>query len=149
PQNCPGTAFCNPDTLANSPSISDGNDVDGNILTMNSNKTLMVTGRDGNIYNRNDLSKIASLSTITGEPYFQFAFDSQNNIYATVQGKKLVHKFKANTFELIETIETKLYPLYPLITSNGLYVLGGYSPVSYWGPYENFSFNSKCAIETF
>ncbi len=149
PQNCPGTAFCNPDILANSPSISDGNDVDGNILTMNSNKTLMVTGRDGNIYNRNDLSKIASLSTITGEPYFQFAFDSQNNIYATVQGKKLVHKFKANTFELIETIETKLYPLYPLITSNGLYVLGGYSPVSYWGPYENFSFNSKCAIETF
>ncbi|HET8803434.1 MAG TPA: hypothetical protein VFM72_02560 [Aequorivita sp.] len=149
PQNCPGTSFCNPETLATSPSVSDGNDVDGNILTINKNQTLIITGRDGNIYNMNDLSKIASLSTITGEPYFQFAFDGQNNVYATVQGKKLVHKFKADTYELIETIETKLYPLYPLLTGNGLYVLGAYSPVSYWGPYENFSFNSKCAIEIF
>ncbi|MDN3724256.1 hypothetical protein QRD02_07665 [Aequorivita sp. SDUM287046] len=149
PQNCPGTSFCDPVNLAYTDGALDGNDVDANILAINSSQTQLVTGRDGNIFRMSDLSKLASLSTIAGEPYFQFAYDSQNNIYATVQGKKLIHKFKANTFELLETIETKLYPLYPLITSNGLYVIGGYSPVSYWGPYENFSFNVECAIEIF
>jgi hypothetical protein len=40
---------------------------------------------------------------------------------------------------------------FAIVTSNGLKVIGGYEPMSYWS-FEygyNFNFNSKCAIEIF
>ena len=90
------------------------------------------------------------LSDITGKKYFQFVFDNDNNIYATVQNEKKIHKFNSS-YELIEVIDTKLYPLFPMLTSNGLKVIGGYEPVTYYsfGYGYSFNFNVKCAIETF
>lgn len=126
------------------------NAVDPNIFTWNTSKTKLITSIDGRIFNISNLQQEVKLSDITGKKYFQFAFDNNNNVYATVQGEKKIHKFNAD-HQLIETITTKLYPFFPMVTNNGLKVIGGYEPISYWS-FEygyNFNFNVKCAIETF
>jgi hypothetical protein len=126
------------------------NDIDPNIFSWNISKSKFITSINGCIFNISNLKKEQRLTDITGKHYFQFAFDNDNNIYATVQGEKVIHKFNSN-YELIEVIKTKLYPFFPMVTSNGLKVIGGYEPVSYWS-FEygySFNFNVKCAIETF
>ena len=72
------------------------------------------------------------------------------NFSATVQGEKIIHKFNSN-YELVDTIKTKLYPLFPMVTENGLQVVGAYKQVSYWGYFYGYEFNFdvECAIETF
>jgi hypothetical protein len=124
--------------------------IDPNIFTWNAQKTKFISSINGCIFNLNTLQQEKKLYDITGKRYIQYAYDNQNNIYAAVQGEKLIHKFNTN-YELIEKILTKLYPIFPILTSNGLQVIGAYQPVSYWN-YEygsGFNFNIKCAIETF
>lgn len=124
--------------------------VDANIFTWNVDKSKFITSINGAVFNIDDLKQERRLNDITGKHYFQFAFDKNNNIYATVQGEKIVHKFNSK-YELVEVIKTKLYPFFPIVTNDDLKVLGGYEPVSYWD-FEygfSFNFNVKCAIETF
>nr|WP_315250262.1 hypothetical protein [uncultured Flavobacterium sp.] len=126
------------------------NSIDANIFAWNTSKTKIISSINGCVFNINDFKIEKTLYDITKKRYFQFVFDDQDNLYATVQGEKIIHKFNSN-YELIEVIKTKLYPLFPMVTSNGLKVIGGYQPVSYWG-FEygySFNFNIKCAIETF
>jgi hypothetical protein len=150
PVNC-NSIDCMPGFVASTNGkILDYSAIDPNIFSWNSTKSKFITSIDGRIYNLSNLQEEIKLNAITGKKYFQFAFDKDNNIYATVQGEKKVHKFDSN-YQLIEIINTKLYPLFPMNTSTGLKIIGGYEPVSYWsfGYGYDFNFNAKCAIETF
>lgn len=150
PTNC-NASDCTPGFVAGTQgTILAYNAIDPNVFSWNTSKSKFITSIDGRIFNISNFQQEIKLSDITGKKYFQFAIDSENNIYATVQNEKKIHKFNSN-YELIEVIDTKLYPLFPMITSNGLKVIGGYEPVSYWS-FEygySFNFNVKCAIETF
>lgn len=125
------------------------NAIDPNIFAWNQNKTKFISSIDGRIFNLATLQQEKKLNDISGKHYIQYVFDNENNIYAAVQGEKLIHKFNAN-YELVEKISTKLFPIFPILTSNGLQVIGAYEPVSYWNyEYGNgFNFNVKCAIES-
>lgn len=152
--NCPNGTNCNPNTLY-SYNSSTGEQLhnDPYIFSFNKDKTKFISSYFGDVVNLSDLTKESSLKDITGENYFQAVFDDEGTIYATVQGKKLIHIFNAN-YELIDTIETKLYPLFPLLTTEGLKVIGSYSAVQYSGYLYGLEFNfsdsnGKCAIEVF
>ena len=150
PTNC-NTSNCTADFGASTQgAILANNTFDPNIFSWNNSKSKFITSIDGRIFNPTNFQQEIKLNDITGKKYFQFVFDNDNNIYATVQSEKKIHKFNSS-YELIEIIDTKLYPLFPLLTSNGLSVIGGYEPVIYWsfGYGYNFNFNVKCAIETF
>lgn len=150
PTNC-NTSACMPGFGASTQgAILSNNAIDPNIFSWNTSKSKFITSIDGRIFNLSNFQQEIKLNDITGKKYFQFTFDNDNNIYATVQNEKKIHKFNSN-YELIEVIDTKLYPLFPMLTSNGLKVIGGYEPVTYWSfEYGNsFNFNVKCAIETF
>jgi hypothetical protein len=154
PTNCPDGTNCNPNTLY-SYNSSNGEELhtDPYIFSFNKDKTKFISSYFGDVVNLSDLTKEASLKEITGENYFQAIFDDEGTIYATVQGKKLIHIFNAN-YELIDTIETKLYPLFPLLTTEGIQVIGSYSAVQYSGYFYGLEFNftdsnGKCAIEVF
>ncbi|RTY89137.1 hypothetical protein [Flavobacterium sp. GT3R68] len=150
PTNC-NTNDCNPVYgINNYGQISAQNVMEPNLFSWNPTKSKFISSIDGRVYNISTLQQEIKLNNITGKKYFQFAFDADNNIYATVQGEKKIHKFNSS-YELIETIDTKLYPLFPMVTSTGISVIGSYEPVSYWGSStgENFYFNVKCAVETF
>jgi len=136
-------------TYNNSNTLLKANSTDANIFAWNTSKSKIITSINGCLFNLNDFKIEKNLFAITGKRYFQFAYDNQDNLYATVQGEKVIHKFNSN-YELIEVITTKLYPLFPMVTSTGLKVIGGYEPVSYWS-FEygySFNFNVKCAIES-
>lgn len=144
------SSSCNTIWYNKSNSLLRANSTDANIFAWNTSKSKIITSINGCVFNINDFKIEKTLYDITGKHYFQFAFDNQDNLYATVQGEKLIHKFNSN-FELIETIKTKLYPFFPMVTTTGLKVIGGYQPISYWS-FEygyNFNFGIKCAIETF
>jgi len=150
PTNC-NASNCMPDFGAGTQGAILGNNaMDPNIFSWNTSKSKFITSIDGRIFNLSNFQQEIKLSDITGKKYFQFVFDNNNNIYATVQNEKKIHKFNSS-YELIEVIDTKLYPLFPMLTSNGLKVIGGYEPVTYWsfGYGYSFYFNIKCAIETF
>jgi len=150
PTNC-NTSDCFPDFGPSTQgAILANNAIDPNIFTWNPLKTKFITSIDGRIFNLSNFQEEIKLSDITGKKYFQFAIDNENNIYATVQNEKKIHKFNSN-HELIEIINTKLYPFFPMITTNGLKVIAGYAPITYWsfGYGYNFNFNIRCAIETF
>ncbi len=150
PTNC-NTSNCMPDFGASTQgAILANNTFDANIFSWNTSKSKFITSIDGRIFNPTNFQQEIKLNDITGKKYFQFVFDNDNNIYATVQNEKKIHKFNSS-YELIEVIDTKLYPLFPMLTSNGLKVIGGYEPVTYWsfGYGYSFYFNVKCAIETF
>ena len=150
PNNC-NTSNCMPDFGASTQgAILANNTFDANIFSWNTSKSKFITSIDGRIFNLSNFQEEIKLNDITGKKYFQFVFDNDNNIYATVQNEKKIHKFNTN-YELIEIIDTKLYPLFPMLTSNGLKVIGSYEPVTYWsfGYGNSFNFNVKCAIETF
>ncbi len=124
--------------------------IDPTLFTWNSQKTKFISSTDGRVVNINSLQQEVILKDITGKRYIQYAFDAENNMYAAVQGEKIIHKFNAN-YELIEVIATKLYPIFPMLTNNGLQVIGAYEPISYWN-YDygrGFDFNVECAVETF
>lgn len=149
--NCPDGTNCyfGATVRINLPQMS-VTQIDPNIFAWNAQKTKFISSIDGLIINLATLQQEKKLNDITGKHYIQYAFDNENNIYAAVQGEKLIHKFNAN-YELIDKISTKLYPIFPMITSKGLQVIGAYEPVTYWTyDYGNgFNFNNKCAIETF
>ncbi|RAK20751.1 hypothetical protein B0I03_107172 [Flavobacterium aquaticum] len=150
PSNC-NTSNCFPDFGAGTQgAILPNNTFDPNIFSWNTSKSKFITSIDGRIFNLSNFQEEIKLNDITGKKYFQFVFDNDNNIYATVQNEKKIHKFNTN-YEFIEIIDTKLYPLFPMLTSNGLKVIGSYEPVTYWsfGYGNSFNFNVKCAIETF
>lgn len=150
PTNCT-TSDCFPDFGASTQgAILENNTFDSNIFSWNTSKSKFITSIDGRVFNPSTFQQEIKLNAITGKKYFQFVFDNDNNIYATVQNEKKIHKFNSS-YELIEVINTKLYPLFPMLTSTGLKVIGGYEPVTYWSfEYGNsFNFNVKCAIETF
>lgn len=147
PDNCT-SATCFPDFYNIIGSVLKPNSIDANIFSWNYSRTKFITSINGCIFNINGLKQEKRLNDVTGKHYFQFAFDKDNTIYATVQGEKIIHKFNSN-YELIDVIKTKLYPFFPLVTDNGLKVIGGYEPASYWS-FEygySFNFNVKCAIE--
>jgi hypothetical protein len=149
--NCPDGTNCYFRSIAGTGlPQSSASHIDPNIFAWNTQKTKFISSIDGRIYNLSTLQQEKKLYDVTGKRYIQYAYDNENNIYASVQGEKLIHKFNAN-YELIEKISTKLYPIFPMITSNRLQLIGAYEPVSYWN-YEygsGFNFNIKCAIETF
>jgi hypothetical protein len=149
--SCPDEPSCYFESIAstNLPQLST-NQIDPNIFTWNAQKTKFISSIEGQIFNLSTLQPEKKLKDITGKRYIQYAYDNENNIYAAVQGEKLIHKFNAN-YKLVEIIPTKLYPIFPILTSNGLKVVGAYEAVSYWNyEYGNgFNFNIKCAIETF
>ena len=147
--NCTSSS-CSRTSYNHSNTLLQANSIDANIFAWNTSKSKIITSINGCIFNINDFKIEKRLYDITGKHYFQFAFDNQDNLYATVQGEKTIHKFNPN-YELIEVIKTKLYPFYPMVTNNGLKVIGGYESASYWS-FEygySFDFNIKCAIETF
>ncbi|APA00613.1 MULTISPECIES: hypothetical protein [Flavobacterium] len=123
--------------------------VDPNIFSWNSSKSKFITSINGCVFNISDMNIEKSLSDITGKRYFQFAFDSNDTIYACVQAEKKIHVFNSK-YELIDIIDTKLFPLFPMKTDNDLKVIGSYEPISYWsfGYGYYFNFNIECAIET-
>ncbi|AWA29984.1 hypothetical protein HYN48_07790 [Flavobacterium magnum] len=124
--------------------------VDPYIFTWNHSRQKCITSYNGRIFNINTFEQEANLNEITGKHYIQFAFDTAGNIYGSVQGEKIIHKFNSN-YELIASIPTKLYPVFPMVTDSGLQALGAYHPIDYWGfvyGYE-FNFNVKGAIEVF
>ncbi|SDR96554.1 hypothetical protein SAMN05216503_1537 [Polaribacter sp. KT25b] len=152
--NCPDNTNCNPNILYSYDAVA-GEELhhDPYIFSFNKDKTKFITSYFGDVVNLSNLTKEASLKEITGENYFQAVFDNEGKIYATVQGKKMIHVFNAD-YELIDTIETKLYPLFPLLTSEGLKVIGSYTSVQYSGYLYGLEFNfndsnGKCAIEVF
>lgn len=150
PENCKDYLTCTPTFYYFPRNPIKPNAIDANIFSWNSNKSKFITSINGCVFNISNLNQEKRLFDITGKHYFQFAFDKSDNIYATVQGEKLIHKFNSN-YELVEVIKTKLYPFFPMITNDGLKVIGGYERVSYWS-FEygySFNFNVKCAIETF
>ncbi|KAB1071348.1 hypothetical protein F6U93_01075 [Tamlana haliotis] len=119
------------------------------IFSWNNEKTKFISSYYGNVMNINDLSNDFNLKEITGKNYFQASFDENNNIYATVQGEKLIHVFNSS-YELIDSIETTLFPLFPIISQSGLQCISSYDPVLYYGYRYGFEFNfgnKKCAIE--
>lgn len=150
PENCQ-SLDCHPTFQYPTPQVPlKDNSVDPNILAWNSSRTKFITSINGVVYDIKNLKEEKRLNEITGKHYFQYAYDANNNIYATVQGEKKIHKFNSN-YELIQVIDTKLYPIYPLVTNEGLKVLGSYESFSYSSfNYNNsFNFNIKSAIETF
>ena len=151
PQNC-NSSSCFPDytIYPTGPATVLTYKVDPYLFTWNPTKQKFITSYEGWVINVATLQPELKLTDITGKHYFQFAYDNEDNIYATVQGEKIIHKFNSN-YELVDTITTKLYPLFPMITNDVLQVVGSYEPVAYWGfwyGYE-FNFNVKCAIEVF
>ncbi|MEW2922692.1 hypothetical protein AB1A65_14560 [Muricauda sp. ANG21] len=129
----------------------DGNDVDTFIFTWSNDKTQFLTGIEGRFFNINDLTPGIVLGGITGKRYLHFAIDSKGDIYGSVQEEKIIHVFDGETLELKESIPTKLYPVFPIITTNGLVCIGAYERVEYWG-YNygiDYGFHSEAAIETF
>lgn len=149
--SCPDEPGCYFERIASiNLSQSSTNQIDPNIFAWNAQKTKFISSIDGQIFNLSTLQPDKKLKDITGKHYIQYTYDNEGNIYAAVQGEKLIHKFNAN-YELVEKISTKLYPIFPIITSNGLKVIGAYEAVSYWNyEYGNgFNFNVKCAVETF
>jgi len=147
--NCPDGTFCYFQNIA-ATAQSSANAIDPNIFAWNAQKTKFISSIDGRIFNLATLQQEKKLNDVTGKHYIQYAYDNQNNIYAAVQGEKRIHKFNAK-YELEEIISTKLFPIFPMLTSNGLQVIGAYEPVSYWNyEYGNgFNFNVKCAVEKF
>jgi hypothetical protein len=152
PTNCPDGSNCSPVTLYSYNNTSNQDlHIDPYLFSWNADNTKFVTSYHADIVNINDLTKEASLKDITGKNYFQVTFSPDGNLYATVQGEKLIHVFN-NNYELIDTITTKLYPLFPLITDSGLQVIGAYNAIQYSGYYYGHEFNfnnNKCAIEVF
>lgn len=129
----------------------DGDDVDEFTFAWNNDRTQFITGIEGRIFNIDDLSQRAILTATTGKRYFGFIFDNNGDIYASVQKERIIHVFDGETLELKQEIPTKLYPLYPMPTANGLYCIGAYDKLEYWGydfGYAN-GFNSRSAVETF
>lgn len=150
PENCQ-SLDCHPTYQYPTPQVPlKDNSVDPNILAWNSSRTKFITSINGVVYDIKTLKEEKRLNEITGKHYFQYAYDANNNIYATVQGEKKIHKFNSN-YELIQVIDTKLYPIYPLVTNEGLKVLGSYESFSYssFNYDHSFNFNIKSAIETF
>ncbi|GFD76756.1 hypothetical protein KUL113_61760 [Tenacibaculum sp. KUL113] len=150
PTNCVDNNNCWPKTLYTNNGLS-GKPYrfDPFIFAWNKNKTKFVSTYFGDIIALNDLSKKVSLKEITGKWYFQIVFDENDNIYATIQEEKLIHVFNAN-YELIKTIKTEEYPLFPMITKNGLQCISSYRPIQYSGYVygHEFSFNQQyCIIE--
>jgi len=123
------------------------NSIDSNIFSWNLTKIKFITSVNGCVFNIKDLKQQVRLSDITGKRYFQFSFDSDNNIYATVQGEKLIHKFNSN-YELVEKIKTKLYPVITMLSGNTIQVIETYEPQAYWGTgYEFFDFGVRSVVE--
>ncbi|WP_155960751.1 hypothetical protein [Flavobacterium daejeonense] len=123
------------------------NSIDSNIFSWNVTKTKFITSFNGCVFNIQDLKQEVRLSDITGKRYFQFSFDGNGNIYGTVQGEKLIHKFNSN-YELEETIHTKLYPIITMVSGNEIQVIETYDPLSYWATNsEFFTFDYKSVIE--
>lgn len=150
PTNCVDTKNCWPKTLYTNNSLS-GKPYrfDPFIFSWNKDKTKFVTTYFGDVIALNDLSKKASLKEITGKWYLQTVFGEDGNIYATVQKEKLIHVFNAN-YQLIKTIKTEQYPIFPIITKNGLQCISSYRPIQYsgyiYGHEFNF-YNHLCIIE--
>ena len=148
PENCPGFMSCSPIKYFFLRNPIKPNSYDANIFSWNKTKSKFISSINGCIFNINNLNQEIRLFDITGKHYFQFSFDENDNIYATVQGEKIIHKFNSK-YELVEVIKTKLYPFFPMVSKTGLKVIGGYEPISYWS-FEygySFNFNTKCAIE--
>ncbi|MBK0371126.1 hypothetical protein [Flavobacterium agrisoli] len=148
PENCPDQKNCNGTHYNSNWENFTNNAVDPNIISWNKDKTKLITSIKGGVFNFKTLKQEQRLFDSTGKHYFQCVFDDDDNIYATVQGEKSIHKFNSN-YDLIEVIPTKLYPLFPLLSKEGLKVIGAYNPISYWN-YEygyGFNFNGSCGIE--
>ncbi len=138
-------------TINTSGNNLDGDDIDEFIFTWNNDKSKFITGIEGHFFNINDLSKEVNLGSITGKKYFNFLFHENGDVYASVQKEKKIHVFDGKTLEFKKEIPTKLYPLFILLSDNGLQSLGAYNRVEYWGYNygQDYGFDSKCAIETF
>jgi len=148
--NCVDNRNCWPEILVQSESSAKNYHSDPFILAWNADRTKFISSYFGDVFDITNMSKKASLNEITGKRYFQFVFNDNGHIYASVQGEKLIQVFNSN-YELVDSIQTKLYPLFPMPYSNGLHSIGSYNPVDYWGYYYGyeFNFNQRCAIETF
>lgn len=151
PQSC-NTTLCSGDYIPNpagagsAPNYS----TDPNAFAWSPNKQKFASGYNGDVFDINTFQHEITLRIMTGERYFQFAYDNAGNLYATVQGEKIIQKFNAS-YQLVETIHTKLYPIFPMVTSHGLSWIGTYTPQDYWGYYYGgeFNFEVNAAIETF
>ncbi|UPT70183.1 MAG: hypothetical protein M0D53_13875 [Flavobacterium sp. JAD_PAG50586_2] len=110
------------------------------IFAWNPAKDKFITSYEGWVINLSTLQPELKLNAITGKHYFQFAYDTGGNIYATVQGEKTIHKFNSN-YQLIDSISTKLYPIFPMVTTSGLQVIGSYEAIDYWGFWYGYEFN--------
>lgn len=148
PQNCNANS-CFPafidDMNGHFPPI---HSIDPHIFSWNATKQKFISGFNGSVFNLTTLQPEVRLKDITGKRYFNFAFDSAGNIYGTVQGEKIIHKFNSN-YELVATIQTKLFPFFVMVNTNGIQTLGTYEPQEYWGFYYGyeFAFHTECAIE--
>ncbi len=127
--------------------------LDKGILHFKADKSQFVSTIFGRVISTDDLSLVTELKDKTGKDYLYFNYDNNGKLYGAVQNEKLIHVFDDQTYELMDTIETKLYPIFPFISGNGeIQSLGRYSRVGYWRYHDGFNLFSahlNCAIETF
>ncbi|MCR8667669.1 hypothetical protein NO995_08245 [Aestuariibaculum sp. M13] len=113
--------------------------LDKSILHFKNDNSQFISTFYGRVLSIKDLSLLAELSKITGYQYYHFKYDNKGKLYGTVKNNKLIHVFNDETYELIETIKTKLYPVFPLISKDGsLQCIGDLN-----------SYSLRHAIETF
>lgn len=134
----------------------DGSNIDPNIFVINEDLGIFISGRSGSIFDFNTFKQIATLEALSNETYFDYAFDSENNIYAAVQAKKEIHVFDASTYDLLEIIRTRTYPIHILIPdgdANQIQVVGSYKALNYFSygsgssAGRNFDFKELSVIE--
>lgn len=134
-------------------SIDFGSRLDKGILHFKQDKTEFITSIFGRVISMNDLSLKIELKEVTGRNYLYFNYGNNGKLYGAVQDEKVIHVFDDKTYELIESIETKLYPVFPIVSDNGeVHSIGRYTRIGYWSytdGFELYGSNSNYAIETF
>lgn len=150
PQNC-NEINCWPDFYpVGSGTMFPQYSVDPHVFAWHPSRQKFASGYKGFVTRITDGQQEVSLNELTGKRYIGFTYDTDGNLYAAVQGEKIIQKFDAN-YQLLETIPTKLYPIFPMVNGSHLSAVGSYEPADYWGYYYGyeFRFDVSCAVETF
>ncbi len=132
--------------------IDYGGRLDKGILHFKSDNSQFVSTSLGRFISMDDLSLKIELKDITGKDYLFFNY-KEGKLYAAVQGERKIHVFDDTTYQLLDTIDTKLFPFYPLGSTDGKQqLLGSYQKILYSGYTDGFRYSGNAknfAIEIF
>ncbi|MFI8379040.1 hypothetical protein [Leeuwenhoekiella sp. NPDC079379] len=128
--------------------IDFGSRLDKGILHFNEDNSEFVSTNLGRVISIDDLSLKVELKNITGKNYLYFNY-KRGKLYGAVQGERKIHVFDDETYELLDTIETKLFPIFPLVSSDGkIQVIGSYRQIYYSDYIDGFQYSGNFAIES-